>query len=297
MIAAGVGLGLLAIGYIVKPTPGRGNADPVGGHSPELPVLDRLKLHAMSEGSFQRQEIAIVPQDRVEASQQALEKIILLETEEERNDALEIFLTTLDAGEAKGLMQCIQALDGSVSIKDEILYGFLRAWVRADSAAAVAWVEELPEWQRDGMRDRVCHEMAFVDPLGALEMARESGVLEKNPGMVENVAQIWATRNPAEALSWAKSLPTGEQRDEIFSRIACVQAEREPEKAAVLVLSEIAPGSNQDEAVMTVVHQWALKDIPAARRWVESFPASPLRVRAVAELEGIAKVRAALAGK
>lgn len=44
---------------------------------------------------------------------------------------------------------------------------------------------------------------------------------------------------------------------------------------------------------MAVLHQWALRDLPAAERWVARFPEGDLRTRALNELEGIAKYQSA----
>ena len=51
--------------------------------------------------------------------------------------------------------------------------------------------------------------------------------------------------------------PNGGQRDELTTRVAYVLSRNDPSDAAALVLNEIPPGPTQDEAVMTVLHQWA----------------------------------------
>ncbi|MEO7341735.1 MAG: hypothetical protein ABI073_12720 [Luteolibacter sp.] len=58
-------------------------------------------------------------------------------------------------------------------------------------------------------------------------------------------------------------------------------------------MENVPAGRAQTEAVMAVLHQWALRDLTAAGKWVEDFPESDLRTRAVSELNGIRQTRMA----
>jgi hypothetical protein len=75
---------------------------------------------------------------------------------------------------------------------------------------------------------------------------------------------------------------------------AYVMSQTDPASAANLVINQIPPGPSQNEAVMTVLNQWANQDLNAAATWVKGFPVGPLQERAVNELEGIANHKQAL---
>jgi len=74
----------------------------------------------------------------------------------------------------------------------------------------------------------------------------------------------------------------------LMARLAYVQSQTDPASGARLAVKEIAAGSVQDEAVISVVHQWALRDLAGAQAWVNKFPEGPIRVRASTELIGVA---------
>ena len=60
-------------------------------------------------------------------------------------------------------------------------------------------------------------------------------------------------------------------------------------------MNQIPPGAAQDEAIMTVLNQWANQDLIAATDWVKQFPDGPLQVRALNELEGMVAYKQLLA--
>ena len=63
-----------------------------------------------------------------------------------------------------------------------------------------------------------------------------------------------------------------------------------PEEAGRLITREMAPGPLQDEAAMTVLHQWTRTDAGAALAWAESFPPGGLRDRALEEVVNLSAV-------
>lgn len=67
-----------------------------------------------------------------------------------------------------------------------------------------------------------------------------------------------------------------------------VRAQTDPVAAASLAVKDVSAGPARDEALMSVIYQWALKDPQRAGLWVQSFPDEPLRKRASAEIAGIA---------
>jgi len=110
--------------------------------------------------------------------------------------------------------------------------------------------------------------------------------------MLGNLAQQWAERDLPSAISWAGNYPPGENRDNLFARIAFAESQTSPANAAQMVVEQISPGSTQQEAAMSILHQWALQDMTRALAWAEQFPAGELYDRAIIELAGIAVYQA-----
>lgn len=169
----------------------------------------------------------------------------------------------------------------------------LREWASTNFDAALAFVQQMPDGdEKNDSLEAVCFGLAQKDPSLAMTKAQE---LQEPSPVIENLAQQWADRDMTSALTWAHNQPAGDQHDEVFQRIALVLSQRDPKDAANLVLEQIPSGPAQDEAVMTVLHQWANRDIVAAVDWVKTFPENPFRERALQELEGIAQYQRELA--
>jgi hypothetical protein len=114
-------------------------------------------------------------------------------------------------------------------------------------------------------------------------------VTDENPNAgLAALAQRWAEKDFAAALDWALTR-AGEQRNQLIARLAFIQSQTSPIEADTLAVQNIPPGEAQTEAVMAVLHQWGLRDLPAAQQWVAQFPDSDLRTRAINELAGIAE--------
>jgi len=105
--------------------------------------------------------------------------------------------------------------------------------------------------------------------------------------VLENLVMQWADQNVLDAYNWAAAKPPGAQRDALLSRIAFVESKTDPQDAATLVAQQIPAGQNQDEAAISVISQWALKDPNAAMKWAQSFSAGTLHDRAINEVRNV----------
>lgn len=77
--------------------------------------------------------------------------------------------------------------------------------------------------------------------------------------------------------------------------LAFAETQISPRDAARIVVYEIPPGSAQEEAALSVLHQWALTDFAGATAWADQFGATPFHDRARKELDGINQQLRALA--
>lgn len=171
-------------------------------------------------------------------------------------------------------------------LRDLLVRRVAQHWMAIDSAGALEWTASFKDiWTRTVAAEGGVFQLAETDPPEAVRIA-ELFDLRTSYGTMETLAQLWATKDLPAALSWARAQPPGEPRDLLLARIALVQAAAEPASAANLVVTELAPGLVQTEAAMSVLHQWALRDVGAAGAWVERFPEGELRTRARQELLG-----------
>lgn len=162
-----------------------------------------------------------------------------------------------------------------------------REWAAVAPREALEWIESTSsEDGRDVAREFVYHRVAEDDPKAALDAAQEFGADLSMP-MVHDLAQQWAERDTPAAQEWALSLPEGSDRDRILSRVAFVLSQKDPAAAGSMVAGRISPGPEQEEAAMSVLHQWAIRDLEGASRWVANFPPGAMRKRAEEELDGI----------
>jgi hypothetical protein len=181
----------------------------------------------------------------------------------------------------------VRRLPGGAT-KDTFLRQLLVAWTERDAAAAMAWADRLPATaERRAAFTTVSTALATSDPRSALELAIRHGADEdETGGLLENLAMQWAERETSAALEWVGTQPNGEWRDRLIGRVAFILSKSDPCRAACHVAERMEPGPMQDEAAISVLHQWAMIDSESAARWVEGFTAGTLRERALGELAG-----------
>jgi hypothetical protein len=173
-----------------------------------------------------------------------------------------------------------------------ILHRVAQLWAARDTSAALDWAATLSNFlERDEVLTDVFLQIAESNPAEAVRTRSRYVTDEKSNAGLEALTQRWAERDFPAARDWALSRNAGAPRDQLIARLAYVQSQTAPFDAATLVVENVPEGRTQTEAVIAVLHQWALRDLAAAEKWVEQFPESELRTRAVNELSGIAQTR------
>lgn len=164
--------------------------------------------------------------------------------------------------------------------------GDLHDWIVRDPHAAIKWASQQPaDEKREGILEAACYEIANSNPAEAIVLA-EKFALTKHATLANLTAQ-WAQKDLPTAREWALAKPEGDEKNDLLARVAYVWASTDPKNAAHLVVEKMSPGNAQTEAAISVLHQWALRDLEGARAWVELFPDSDLRDRAINELNGV----------
>jgi hypothetical protein len=173
--------------------------------------------------------------------------------------------------------------------RTESLRTVAQVWASSNFADVETWAAQLPgAGERDLQLSFVCNQIANTDPARAVLEVERLDLGEHTDIMLEHFAQRWAAQDFIAAKAWAVAHPAGEQRDHLLARIALVQSATAPAEAGRLIVDQIAPGSIQIEATISVIHQWATRDITGATAWVELFPPGATKERAEGEISGIA---------
>ena len=168
--------------------------------------------------------------------------------------------------------------------REQVLLRVAGTWVKSDPAAAAEWCRDLPDpEERLNCLGAICNKLATTDPAGAMSLVESAGGKGVEALQISLVAP-WMAREPVKASAWISAHSDSDFRDRCWSSGLAGLAREAPEQAATLAANNIESGSIQEEAVISVLHQWILNDREAAANWVALFPAGALRERAEGEL-------------
>jgi hypothetical protein len=205
--------------------------------------------------------------------------------------ALPLFteLAQLEAPAAADLAARLASASGNSRLP--ILQAVSGEWAATSPEQALAWAARLDAAEeRQLVREYICQRVAQRDPATALTLAAQAGFGPEST-LVAELTQQWTAQDGAAATQWALRQPAGPARDQLLARVALILAEKAPAQAGQLVVDEITAGPAQEESTISVLHQWAIRDLPGAEQWVAQFPPGPLRERAEHELAGVAAKR------
>jgi hypothetical protein len=80
--------------------------------------------------------------------------------------------------------------------------------------------------------------------------------------------------------TWLNAQPASARLDTLRHRYIYVLAKTDAQQALLMTREVITVPEARDEAILTILHQWALQDVYAARQWVENeAPTSSRLVR------------------
>lgn len=186
---------------------------------------------------------------------------------------------------------------GIASMREELLRQVSQLSAAQDSTTAENWAEQMADvTERNTALTDVCIQVAQANAPQAILIAERHSLDDAAAQVLENVVQQWAHQDFANAAAWVLQRPEGEQREQMISRLAVVEAQTNPAEAARLIAGQMSPGRAQEEAAMSVVNAWIQKDPGSAAAWVQCFPAGPIRDRAERELANASKAAADAGG-
>jgi hypothetical protein len=164
----------------------------------------------------------------------------------------------------------------------------MQTWAVQDPSAALSWAKEAPfanPNEREVAMSMACTQVAKSDPQEAIRLAIAFNVDESANGLLSGLTAHWAENDPRGASDWVISIPPSEQRNSLIESVALVMFDTNPTKAAQLIQDQIPAGESQDNAVLSILSSLALRNPDAAQTWVKAFPDTPLRERALRQLD------------
>lgn len=146
---------------------------------------------------------------------------------------------------------------------------------------------ESPDARNKALEEVIWNAME-LDP----ELARE-GFHQLSPGseekkrLIQHFAMRQAEDGLDEAISWAATLETEQEKSLAFDSIALVLAESEPLRAAQMLSDSGIAGRDFDVAVVQVVQRWAAISAADAAAWVVLFEPGEARRAGLKEVVSV----------
>ena len=153
-----------------------------------------------------------------------------------------------------------------------------RQWMEQDLEAALAWAVTLPKQQQAGAYAAMAGKLASSDPQRAAELALSLKTGDARRIALGEVAEVWASRSPAEAAEWAQGLDA-DVRERVTRRTLEAWSESEPRAAAKFV--DATAAEERQGYLTTVAGRWSQTDAAEAASWVAQQPDGPGRTDAM----------------
>ena len=165
------------------------------------------------------------------------------------------------------------------------------AWSERDLVGALDWAQSLTECiTRSRLLTELGYEVAREQPVEALHLAVELPQTPERDELIIHGLRQWAVTDATAVHDWLMEWPESKFRQRALADFATVLAGRDGNEAARFVAEQIAPGSEQNRAAVSVVQRWAQQDRAQTLAWVGQFQDGPLRDTAV-EVTAIFKLR------
>lgn len=152
----------------------------------------------------------------------------------------------------------------------------------ADKREVLNWARNLPEGET---RNRTVNSLfgawAREDSAAALQALFSLGPDEKSNAL-QGIANGWSRSAPADAVTWAASLPSGSDRDNAMRTTITMWANSSPAAAANFVGR--LPEAERAGIMGIMVGQWASRDAASAAAWLQRQPAGKPKDEGLKEL-------------
>ena len=138
----------------------------------------------------------------------------------------------------------------------------------------LAEVEAMKDYRfRSQLRGMLLSRWGESDPKAALAYAQGLGSSMENLGEIRSVMRSWGARDFPAAKAWVDGLPDGLLKNDVLESLAFALAQKDP--AAALSLARSLPGDDGQRFLRGAINAWCLQDADAAFAYVAKLPADP----------------------
>jgi hypothetical protein len=138
----------------------------------------------------------------------------------------------------------------------------------------LAEVEAMKDCQfRPQLRGMLLSRWGESDPKAALAYAQGLGSSMENLGEIRSVMRSWGASDFPAAKAWVEGLPAGLLKDNVLESLAFALAQKDP--AAALSLARSLPGADGQRFLRGAINAWCLQDADAAFAYVAKLPTDP----------------------
>jgi hypothetical protein len=176
--------------------------------------------------------------------------------------------------------------------REDTLASVFTHWAGQDPTAAMNGASALENpAERGSAIAGICSRLGQDDPSGAIRTLVDKGVAEACPDLLQEIAARWLAVEEGKAADWINLQPDGEIRDLLVKQMAIARSQSDPAEASRLLAARIPPGPVHDEAALSILRHWAVRNPRAASRWLATFPSGPFHDSAARVLEEITSRR------
>lgn len=184
-----------------------------------------------------------------------------------------------------GLAARLLELEFSAKRRDVLIRHLSRVWGEVDVEGALAWAQALPDaHERAVARRAICLAQSRTDPAAAVRNCANDA---EAAAELQGVFQTWAASDVASAGEWLAAQPANAGTEKLRLRYVQVLSRTDPREALRIAQENFAGDPDRDEAMIAVVHQWAIREPRAAWDWATNQAPDHLRSRVFAEIEGL----------
>jgi len=126
---------------------------------------------------------------------------------------------------------------------------------------------------KNGIIGQLAERLADRDPASAAQWAATLPEGEVRPRVLTEVVDEWAEKNPNDAGTWLNGLGNGPEMDQPRERYAWKVQEQDPE-AAIAWAGTITDERRRTETSLRIVREWMQREPENARAWIAGSPLS-----------------------
>ena len=139
-------------------------------------------------------------------------------------------------------------------------------WGRKDPRSALAWTDTLVPSEQSRAMERIIHEWAHTDPVGAAGYVTQMPKSRRSLDLVHATGHIWAERDQSAAIDWAMSLQDPTRRQSALRGSVGVWARTDPNAASAFAL-EIKDPYERHAVIESVARRWARQNTGESLEW------------------------------